>query len=142
MIGGITERSRVRTGFAEVALVRTDASPTWRSASWVLGAALDAEGFRAYDVSRFDRTTATPGAFVQYDRPFTPWLRTSTSIRLDYSNLVGTILSPRLSALVRVGPHWSARLSGGHRLRSAHGSFGGDRGHRTQSGGTAGRAGA
>ncbi len=113
VIGGVTERSRVRTGFAEVALVRSDPSPTWRSASWVLGAALDAEGFRAFDVSRFDRTTATPGAFVQYDRPFTPWLRTSTSVRLDYSNLVGTILSPRLSALVRVGPHWSARLSGG-----------------------------
>jgi outer membrane receptor for ferrienterochelin and colicins len=113
VVGGITERSRVRTGFAEVALVRTDASPTWRSASWVLGAALDAEGFRGLDVSRFDRTTATPGAFVQYDRPFTPWLRTSTSIRLDHSNLVGTILSPRLSALVRMGPHLSARLSGG-----------------------------
>ncbi|MGH7509261.1 MAG: TonB-dependent receptor [Gemmatimonadales bacterium] len=112
-VGGMTERGRVRTGFAEVALVRTDVSPSWRSASWVLGAALDAEGFRAFDVSRFDRTTATPGAFLQYDRPFTPWLRTSTSIRLDYSNLVGTILSPRLSALVKMGPHWSARLSGG-----------------------------
>ncbi|HEX6433267.1 MAG TPA: TonB-dependent receptor, partial [Gemmatimonadales bacterium] len=112
-IAGITERSRVRTGFAEVALVRTDASPTWRSSSWVLGAALDAEGLRAFDVSRFDRTTATPGAFVQHDRPFAPWLRTSTSIRLDYSNLVGTILSPRFSALVRIGPRWSARLSGG-----------------------------
>jgi iron complex outermembrane receptor protein len=112
-IGGLTERGRVRSGFAEMALVRTDASPTWRSASWVLGAALDAEGFRAFDVSRFDRTTATPGAFVQYDRPFTPWLRTSTSIRLDYSKLAGTILSPRLSALVKLGPHWSGRLSGG-----------------------------
>ena len=112
-IGDVTERSRVRTGFAEVALVRTDASPTWRSAGWVLGAALDAEGLRALDVSRFDRTVATPGAFVQYDRPFTRWLRTSTSIRLDHSNLAGTILSPRLSALVRVGPQLSARLSGG-----------------------------
>src|SRR6185436_13050839 len=71
-IGGLTERGRVRSEFSEVALVRTDPSPTWRSASWVLGAALDAEGFRAFDVSRFDRTTATPGAFVQYDRPFTP----------------------------------------------------------------------
>jgi outer membrane receptor for ferrienterochelin and colicins len=113
VVGAVTERSRVRTGFAEIALVRTDASPTWRSASWVLGAAVDAEGFRAFDVSRFDRTTATPGAFVQYDRPFTPWLRTSSSIRLDYSKLVGTILSPRLSVLVKAGSHWSARLSGG-----------------------------
>jgi outer membrane receptor for ferrienterochelin and colicins len=113
VVGGFTERSRVRTGFAEVALVRTDANPTWRSGSWVLGAALNAEGFRGYDVSRFDRTTATPGAFLQYDQPFTPWLRTSTSVRLDYSNLVGTILSPRLSALVRMGSHLSARLSGG-----------------------------
>jgi outer membrane receptor for ferrienterochelin and colicins len=113
VVGGITERSRVRTGFAEVALVRTDASPTWRSASWVLGAALDAEGFRGRDISRFDRTTATPGAFVQYDWPFTPWLRTSTSMRLDHSNLVGTILSPRVSALLRMGPHLSARFSGG-----------------------------
>jgi len=112
-IGDITERGRVRTGFAEVALVRTEPSPTWSSASWVLGAALDADGFRAFDVSRFDRTVATPGAFVQYDRPFAPWFRTSTSIRLDHSNLVGTILSPRLSALVKVGPHLSARLSGG-----------------------------
>jgi outer membrane receptor for ferrienterochelin and colicins len=112
-VGDRTERDRVRTGFAEVALVRTDPNPTWRSASWVLGAALDADALRAFDVSRFDRTTATPGAFVQYDRPFTPWLRTSTSVRLDYSNLVGTILSPRVSALVRMGSHWTARLSGG-----------------------------
>jgi iron complex outermembrane receptor protein len=112
-IGGLTERDRVRTGFAEVALVKTDPSPTWRSASWVFGAALDAEGLRAFDVSRFDRTTATPGAFVQYDRPFTPWLRTSTSIRLDHSTLVGTILSPRISALVRMSPQLTARLSGG-----------------------------
>jgi iron complex outermembrane receptor protein len=112
-VGDITERSRVRTGFAEVALVRTDPSPSWRSAGWVLGAALDAEGLRAFDVSRFDRTVATPGAFVQYDKPFAPWLRTSTSIRLDHSSLTGTILSPRVSALVRVGPHWSVRVSGG-----------------------------
>ena len=112
-IGGITERGRVRSGFAELALVKTDASPTWRSASWVLGAALDADGFRALDVSRFDRTTGTPGAFVQYDKPFTRWLRTSTSIRLDHSNLVGTLLSPRVSALVRAGPQLSVRLSGG-----------------------------
>ena len=112
-IGDIAERNRVRTGFAEVALVRSDASPTWRSASWVLGAALDVEGLRTFDVSRFDRTVATPGAFVQYDRPFTRWLRTSTSVRLDYSNLAGTIVSPRLSALVKVGPYLSARLSGG-----------------------------
>jgi outer membrane receptor for ferrienterochelin and colicins len=113
LIGGTTERDRVRSGFAEVALVKTDASPTWRSASWVLGAAVDAEGLRAFEVSRFDRTVATPGAFVQYDQPFAPWLRTSTSFRLDHSNLAGTILSPRLSALVKVGPHLSARLSGG-----------------------------
>jgi iron complex outermembrane receptor protein len=112
-IGDVTERNRVRTGFAEVALVRTDASPTWRSASWVIGAALDAEGLRATDVPRFNRTVARPGAFVQYDRPFTRWLRTSTSVRLDHSNLAGTILSPRLSALMKLGPHLSARLSGG-----------------------------
>jgi iron complex outermembrane receptor protein len=112
-IGDVSERSRTRTGFAEMALVRTDASPTWRSASWVIGAALDAEGLRAFDVSRFDRIVATPGAFVQYDRPFTPWLRTSTSVRLDHSNLTGTIVSPRISALVKVNPQLSVRLSGG-----------------------------
>lgn len=113
LIGERTERDRVRSGFAEVALVRTDPRPSWSSASWVLGAAIDAEGLRAYDVPRFDRTTATPGAFVQYDRSFTPWLRTSTSLRLDHSNLVGTILSPRVSVLAKPGPRWSARLSGG-----------------------------
>jgi hypothetical protein len=52
-IGGLTERDRVRSGFAEVALVRTDPSPTWRSASWVLGAALDAQGLRAFDGHRW-----------------------------------------------------------------------------------------
>src|SRR4051812_27281700 len=113
LIGDRTERDRVRSGFAEVALVRTDASPTWSSASWVLGAAIDGEVLRAFDVPRFDRTTATPGAFVQYDRSFTPWLRTSTSVRLDHSNLVGTILSPRVSILAKMGSQWSARLSGG-----------------------------
>jgi outer membrane receptor for ferrienterochelin and colicins len=112
-IGDVIERNRTCTGFAEVALVRTDASPSWRSASWVIGAALDAEGLRARDVPRFNRTVATPGAFVQYDLPFTRWLRTSTSVRLDHSNLAGTILSPRLSALVKLNPQLSVRLSGG-----------------------------
>ena len=50
---------------------------------------------------------------MQYDRPFTRWLRTSTSVRLDHSNLAGTILSPRVSALVKVNPQLSVRLSGG-----------------------------
>jgi iron complex outermembrane receptor protein len=50
---------------------------------------------------------------VQYDRPFTRWLRTSTSVRLDHSSLTGTILSPRLSALVKVNSQLSVRLSGG-----------------------------
>ncbi|MEO7136469.1 MAG: TonB-dependent receptor [Gemmatimonadales bacterium] len=113
VVGGVTERDRVRSGFAEVAIVKTDVTPTWKSKSWVVGAGLNAEGFRAIDVSRFDRATATPGAFVQYDRPLTPWLRTSTSLRVDYSDLVGTILSPRLSALAQVSSNWSARLSGG-----------------------------
>ncbi len=113
IVGGVAERDRVRSGFAEVAVVRTAVTPTWKSASWVMGVGLTAEGFRAIDVPRFDRTTATPGAFVQYDRPLTAWLRTSTSLRVDYSDLVGTILSPRLSALARVSPNWSARLSGG-----------------------------
>ncbi|HEY9014332.1 MAG TPA: TonB-dependent receptor, partial [Gemmatimonadales bacterium] len=89
-IGDVSEGNRLRTGFAEVAVVKTDPSPTWRSASWLIGAAIDAEGLRAYDVPRFDRNTATPGAFVQYNKPLATWLRTSTSLRLDHSDLVGT----------------------------------------------------
>ncbi len=132
-IGDVTERSRVRTGFAEVSVIYR--------ASWVLGAALDAEGLRAFDVSRFDRTTATPGAFVQYDRPFAPWLRTSTSVRLDHSNLAGTILSPASLGAGEGGLAPVGSVERRHRVRGAHGAAGGDRGDRAQPGRGAGRAG-
>ena len=112
-IGLSLERDRMRSGFGEVALVRSDAHPTWRSSSWVAGLVLNADGFRALDVPGFDRTTTTPGAFLQHERPLSSWLRGSASLRVDHSILTGTILSPRISGLMRLSSDWSVRVSGG-----------------------------
>ncbi len=138
-IGRTTERNRVRTGFAEVALVRTDPTPTWRSASWVLGAALDAEGLRAIDVPRFDRTRGDAGC-VRAVRPAVHPVAAhihqcparSLESRWHYPE-------PAPLGAGEGGPAAVGSAQRRHRVRGAHGSPGGNRGHGAQSGCGVGR---
>ena len=106
--GPTRERDRHLTWFGEAALTATRGRQTW-----VLGAALEQEGYRARDVTGFDYTLTTPGMFGQGTLDLARWLAMSASARLDHHSRYGTFLSPRLSVLARVGPDWVVRGSAG-----------------------------
>lgn len=105
--GEMPERDRHQTAFGEVTL-RGSA----RRHTWVVGAALEREAYRALDLPRFDFTYTVPGVFAQDDVTLTGWMSLSASARLDHHSEYGTFASPRVSALVRSGA-WNARLSAG-----------------------------
>jgi len=101
------ERDRHDTLFGE-ATVRGAAGRH----TWVIGAALEREAYRATDLPHFGFTYTVPGVFMQDDVGVTSWLSISASGRLDHHSEYGTFVSPRVSALARSG-NWNARLSAG-----------------------------
>jgi outer membrane receptor for ferrienterochelin and colicins len=105
--GDIQERDRHDTGFGEVTMRGAAGRHTW-----VAGAAVEREAYRARDLPRFDFTYMVPGVFVQDDVNVASWLALSASARLDRHSEYGTFLSPRVSALARSGA-WNSRLSVG-----------------------------
>jgi len=106
--GSLLERERSSTSFGEASITGTNGRDTW-----VAGGALQRETFNPIDVPRFRYAYTIPGVFGQDDHVFAPWLTASASARVDHHSAFGTFFSPRLSALFRAGPRWTARLSGG-----------------------------
>ena len=111
--GPAREDDSHRTAFAELSL----AAPRGRW-TYVAGTALQAERYRNADVPVFDFDHTVPALFAQADVDATRWLVLSASARADRHNLYGTLVSPRLSLLLRRGDAgalagWTARLSGG-----------------------------
>jgi len=107
VFGDTQEDDRHTTGFGEVAVRRTAGNHTW-----VAGAAIERDQYRALDLPRFDHSFTIPGIFVQDDVTLTDWLSVSASARLDRHSEYGTFLSPRLAAFFRAGS-WTSRVSGG-----------------------------
>ncbi len=105
--GEVREVDRHSTVFGEVAVRGASGRHTW-----VVGAALEADAYRAEDVPRFDYTFTTPGLFVQDDIDVSDWLSVSAGARVDWHSEYGTFVSPRLSTLVRRGG-FSSRASFG-----------------------------
>lgn len=106
--GAARERDQHLTWFGEAAL------STMRGAStWLAGAALQQERYRADDLPGFDYSFTTPGVFAQGTLAPAPWLTLTTSARLDRHSEYGAQLSPRVSALVRTGQRWTVRGSAG-----------------------------
>jgi iron complex outermembrane receptor protein len=105
--GEMRERDRHDTLFGELTIRAAAGRHTW-----VAGAALEREAYRARDLPQFDFAYTVPGVFVQDDVRVSDWLSLSASARLDRHSEFGAFLSPRLSALVRSGA-WNARVSGG-----------------------------
>lgn len=95
------------TGFAEAAYSGTDGGHTW-----VVGAALQAEGYRARDVSGFDYTYVTPSLFAQEEYAPADWITLSLAGRADWHSEYGAFLNPRLSLLLRPA-EWTVRGSVG-----------------------------
>lgn len=105
--GETLERDRHDTVFGEVTLRGSAGRHTW-----VAGAAIEREAYRATDLPQFDFTYTVPGVFVQDDVTLADWISLSASARLDHHSEYGTFVSPRVSALARSGA-WNARLSAG-----------------------------
>jgi outer membrane receptor for ferrienterochelin and colicins len=106
--GAVAERDVHSTAFAEVALSGAD-----RGHTWVIGAALQHEGYQNRDVPRFDYTHTTPSLFVQDEVSPAEWLTVAASGRMDAHSEVGAIFNPRISVLLRPGGEWNARASFG-----------------------------
>jgi iron complex outermembrane receptor protein len=81
--------------------------------TWVLGAALQRDRYAARELRAFNYNHVVPGVFAQDDFPVTSWLAVSASARGDFHNEYGRFFSPRVSALLRWGTGWTARLSTG-----------------------------
>jgi outer membrane receptor for ferrienterochelin and colicins len=106
--GGVTERDRHSTAFGEVALTGSDGAHTW-----VVGAALQHDGYRARDVSGFDYAHRTASLFAQDELSPARWLTLAGSARLDAHGEFGALLNPRLSVLLLPGGEWTLRASAG-----------------------------
>lgn len=106
--GAVTERDRHTTAFGEVALTGADGAHTW-----VVGAALQYEGYEARDVPRFDYAHTTPSLFVQDEVSPAGWITVATSGRLDAHGEYGAVFNPRMSVLLGPAADWTARLSVG-----------------------------
>ncbi|HEX8671494.1 MAG TPA: TonB-dependent receptor, partial [Longimicrobium sp.] len=105
--GDVREDDLHSTGFAEAAYSGTGGGHTW-----VVGAALQAEGYRAHDVSRFDYTYVTPSLFAQEEYAPAEWITLSLAGRADRHSEYGTFFNPRLSLLLRPA-EWTVRGSVG-----------------------------
>lgn len=104
--GARTERDLHTTAFGEVALTGTE-----RGHTWVVGAALQHDGYEARDVPRFDYTHFIPSLFVQDEVSPAEWVTLAASGRLDAHSEYGAVFNPRLSVLLRPGAEWNARAS-------------------------------
>jgi iron complex outermembrane receptor protein len=111
--GPVEEDDVHRTLFGELSLTASRGRATW-----VAGAAFQAEHYRNEDVAAFDYDYRIPAVFGQVDLDVMPWLVLSASGRVDWHNVYGSIASPRASVLLRKGDSgvladWTIRLSGG-----------------------------
>jgi iron complex outermembrane receptor protein len=106
--GDSTENDRRGTAFAEATAQRS-----FGKHEALLGAALQQDGLSSEALRNATYNFLTESLFGQ--ETFTPVERLSVSAtaRLDHHNRYGTFLSPRVSALVHLGPAWTARASAG-----------------------------
>ncbi len=106
--GEVQERDFHHTLFAESSVSGTDGRHTW-----VLGAAVQRDLYRARELPTFDYAYTVPGLFAQDDYAPASWLTVSASGRIDRHNRFGAFFSPRVSALVKLGAGWTLRPSSG-----------------------------
>jgi iron complex outermembrane receptor protein len=105
--GPVRERDTHQTSFAEISARRQAGRHML-----VGGAAVERAAFTSRDAPDYSFAFTTPGVFLQDDYTAARWLSVSGGVRLDRHSRDGTFLSPRGSALLRLGS-WSTRVSAG-----------------------------
>jgi outer membrane receptor for ferrienterochelin and colicins len=108
IFGGPAERDRRSYGLSEASISGSGAGHTW-----VAGAAIESDVYRAKDVSGLDYTDTAPAVFVQDEYAAVRWLTISASGRADLHDDAGTLLGGKVAALIRPGAGWRVRLSAG-----------------------------
>jgi iron complex outermembrane receptor protein len=106
--GDVTEHDFHHTWFGETALTAKSGKHTW-----VLGAAVQRDGYAADELQRFNYIHFVPGVFAQDEYAPVTWFRMSVSARIDHHNEFGTFFSPRVSGLLKASTGWTLRLSTG-----------------------------
>jgi outer membrane receptor for ferrienterochelin and colicins len=106
--GDVTEDDTHKTGFGELSLTGVRGQHTW-----VLGAAVQGDAYRAVQQARFNYTHWVPSVFAQDDVRISSRVSVTASARLDRHSAYGTILSPRVGVLLRPSDGWTMRLSAG-----------------------------
>ena len=106
--GGLVERDRNSTLFAEGSL-----SAKTGDTSWLGGLAVQTDAFRSKTFPAFDYSFTVPGLFGQVEHDLAEDFTLAASARLDAHSRYGAQFSPRLSMLYRPGP-WTVRASLGH----------------------------
>jgi iron complex outermembrane receptor protein len=81
--------------------------------TWVVGGSVQTDRYRARDLASFNYTFWVPSLFAQDDFALSKRLSISASARVDRHSQFGVFASPRVSALIRLGGGWTARVSGG-----------------------------
>lgn len=102
-----TEDDEHQTVFAEVSMAGQSGRHLW-----VLGAAVQHDAYTHDDLPDLSFDYTVPALFAQDEITLSRIVGVSGSLRLDHHNRFGSVLSPRVSLLVRPG-EWTARLSGG-----------------------------
>jgi outer membrane receptor for ferrienterochelin and colicins len=105
--GTTRERDTHATAFAEATAATTAGAHTL-----LLGAALQHDRYTARDIDGFDFRHTVASLFAQDELDAGP-LGLTASARLDRHSRDGTVLSPRLAAILHLTDDWSLRASAG-----------------------------
>ena len=106
--GVVMEDDTHKTGFGEVSLTGIRGRHTW-----VAGASMQGDAYRAVQQRRFNYTYWVPSVFAQDDVRMGPRVSLTASARLDRHSEYGAMLSPRVGVLLRPAEGWTMRMSAG-----------------------------
>jgi outer membrane receptor for ferrienterochelin and colicins len=108
LFGDVRERSSRHTWFGEGSVSGTTGRHTW-----VVGGAMQQDRHVPRDVARFAYRFTAPAVFAQDEILLGPAASVSVSARADVHSEYGTLMSPRLSLLLRPAGEWTTRVSVG-----------------------------
>jgi iron complex outermembrane receptor protein len=104
--GGTVERGARQTAFAEATIAVARGRHTL-----VGGAAFQQDRFDARELDRFDYAFSAPAVFAQDQIVLGSKASLSASARVDAHSEYGTLVSPRVSLLVKPSTAWTTRVS-------------------------------
>ena len=111
--GPAIEDDRQETALAEATYGEPLGTGAFAGGDWLAGVAVQHDALRAPDTPAQEFSFDVPGVFAQVTTPLGRRLTTTATGRCDRHSRYGTFCAPRLSALVRLTPAWTTRLSAG-----------------------------